>query len=173
MAATHPETALVPFIRGELTGAERNRVAEHLERCGQCRESAESFRLMLAELAAQLDELPAPEWGAYRAQLRRKLAARNQPRERWWRIPSFGWAAGTAAAAAAVALVLWLAVPGFRPSAPPVEQLALEQQEDIADVGLLRNYPVVQRLDLLENYDVIEHLDELQPPAKPNHAMRS
>ncbi len=172
MAATHPETALVPFIRGELTGTERNRVAEHLERCGQCRESAESFRLMLAELAARLDELPAPDWTAYRAELRRKLAARNEPRERWWRVPAFGWA-GLGVAVAAAALALWLAVPGFRPAAPPVEQLAFEQQADIADVGLLRNYPVVQRLDLLENYDVIEHLDELQPAAKPSNEMRS
>jgi anti-sigma factor RsiW len=170
MAATHPETALVPFIRGELAGAERERVAEHLERCGQCRESAESFRFMLAELATRLDELPTPDWSIYRAQLRRKLAERNEPRERWWR-PAFGWA-GLAAAAAAAALALWFVVPGFHPSAPPEDQLAFEQP-DVADVGLLRNYAVVQHLDLLENYDVIDHLDELRPAAKPNNEMRS
>ncbi len=173
MAATHPETALVPFIRGELTGGERDRVADHLERCGECRASAESFRATLAELAARIDELPAPEWTAYRAELRRKLAARNQPRERWWQWrPAFGWA-GMAAAAAIAALALWFAVPGFHGSAPSEDQLAMEQPVDVADVGLLRNYPVVQRLDLLENYDVIEHLDELAPAAKPSHEMRS
>lgn len=170
MALTHPETALVPFIRGELAGAELNRVAEHLERCGQCRESAESFRLMLGELATRIDELPTPDWTVYRAQLRRKLAARNEPRERWWR-PAFGWA-GLAAAAAAAALALWFAVPGFRQPAPSEDQLAFEQP-DVVDVGLLRNYPVVQRLDLLENYDVIDHLDELRPAPKPSHEMRS
>jgi len=170
MAATHPETALVPFIRGELAGTERDNIAQHLERCEQCRESAESFRSLLADLATRLDELPTPEWGVYRAQLRRKLAARNQPRERMWR-PAFGWA-GLVAAAAAAALALWFVVPGFHPSAPSEDQLAFEQP-DVVDVGLLRNYAVVQRLDLLENYDVIDHLDELRPAPKPNDEMRS
>jgi hypothetical protein len=44
---------------------------------------------------------------------------------------------------------------------------------DVADVGLLRNYGVVKRLDLLENYDVIEHLDELRPAPKASDAVRS
>jgi len=172
MPATHPETALVPHLRGELAGAERERVAAHLQGCAQCRESAESFRSLLAELAARIDELPTPEWSAYRAQLRRKLAERSEPRERWWR-PGLLWG-GFAVAAATAALAIWLTVPGLRHSAPSAEQLAFEQQQmDIADVGLLRNYGVVQRLDLLENYDVIEHLDELRPPAGPSHAVRS
>ena len=32
------------------------------------------------------------------------------------------------------------------------------------DLGLIRNYPVVEHLDLLEDLDVIEHLDEVAPP---------
>jgi anti-sigma factor RsiW len=177
MAATHPETALVPYLRGELTGAERELVAGHLERCGQCSEAAQSFRSLLADLAVQVEELPTPEWTAYRSELRRKLAARNQPRAQWWRPafewwrPGFGWA-GLAAAAAAAVLALWFTVPGFHQSAPPEDQLALEQQMAVTDVGLLRNYGVVKRLDLLENYDVIEHLDELRPAAKPSDAVR-
>jgi len=173
MAVNHPETALVPYIRGELTDAERLSIAEHLERCGQCRESAESFRSLLAELSSRIEELPTPEWNAYRAELRRKLAARNEPRPAWWRL-AFGWAGLATAAAAAVALALWLAVPGWRHSAPSEDQLAFEpQMEEVTDVGLLRNYGVVQRLDLLENYDVIEHLDELRPERKPSDAVRS
>jgi anti-sigma factor RsiW len=171
MAATHPETTLVPYLRGELSGAERERVAGHLERCGQCLEAAESFRSLLAELATRVDELPTPEWNAYRAELRRKLAARNEPRLQWWR-PGFGWA-GLAAAAAAAVLALWFTVPGMRHSTPPDDQLALVQQMDVTDVGLLRNYGVVTRLDLLENYDVIEHLDQLRPAPKPSDAVRS
>ncbi len=38
------------------------------------------------------------------------------------------------------------------------------------DVGLLRDYPVVERLDMLENYDVIEHLDELSPAPPQTNA---
>ena len=53
-----------------------------------------------------------------------------------------------------------------------MDQLAMEQQMSAADVGLLRNYGVVEKLDLLENYDVIEHLDEL-PSSDNNHDTRS
>lgn len=171
MAANHPETALVPFIRNELAAIERERVAGHLEGCPQCREEAESLQSTLTKLSTRLDELPTPDWTAYRAELRRKLAARTQPRARWWN-SSVGWAS-FGVAAAAVALALWFVVPGFRPSAPPEDQLALEQQLNVTDVGLLRNYGVVERLDLLENYDVIEHLDELKPAAQPGNAVRS
>jgi anti-sigma factor RsiW len=177
MPVVHPETALAPYLRGELTGPERERVAAHLESCGQCRESADSFRALLAELASRLDELPAPPSG-YRAELRRKLDARLERRSwrspaSWWS-PAYGWA-GLATATAA-ALALWLTLPGLRPSPPAPgddDQIALEQQMAVTDVGLLRNYGVVQSLDMLENYDVIEHLDELRPAPKPSDAVRS
>ena len=172
MAATHPETALVPFIRGELSGAERDRIAHHLDDCGRCREAAESFQSLLAELPARVEELPTPEWTMYRAQLRRKLAARLEPRLRWWQT-GLGWASLATAGAALAALVLWFAIPGFHAPAPAVDELALEQPMDVADVGLLRNYAVVERLDLLENYDVIEHLDEIKPAPQGGNAVRS
>jgi anti-sigma factor RsiW len=175
MAVTHPETALVPYVRGELSGRERDSVAHHLEGCGQCRESAESFRSLLGELSARIEELPTPEWTAYRAQLRRKLAQRLEPRPRWWQLPA-AWAS-LATAAAVAALALWFMVPSLRHAAPPEDQLAMEQQMEVADtdadVGLLRNYGVVERLDMLENYDVIAHLDELKPAPQPSNAVRS
>ncbi len=173
MAVSHPETALVPYIRGELSGAERELVAAHLAGCEQCRESAQSFGALLSELSSRIDELPVPHWGAYRSELRRKLEAHKQRRLKWWR-PVYGWGAGLTAAAAA-ALALWLAVPGLNnPSnEPPGDQLALEQQMGVTDVGFLRNYDVVQQLDLLENYDLIEHLDELRPMPKSSDALRS
>ena len=40
MITRHPETALVPYMRGELEGEERARVARHLEGCASCREAA-------------------------------------------------------------------------------------------------------------------------------------
>jgi hypothetical protein len=181
MPATHPDTALVPFMRGELSGAERERIAGHLEGCAQCRQEAESFQSLLAELSGRLDELPTPDWSIYRAQLRDKLAERLQPRTPWWQL-SFGWA-GLAMGAAAAAIALWLVVPGLRHGGSTQDQLALVQPQDqlalmqpmeVADVGLLRNYGVVERLDLLENYDVIEHLDEIKPAApQPGNAARS
>src|SRR5208337_4701631 len=175
MAATHPETALVPFIRGELGGAERDRIAHHLDDCVRCRDAAESFRSLLAELPARVEELPTPEWTVYRAEIRRKLAARPQPRLRWWQT-GLGWASLATAGAALAALVLWFAIPGLHGPAPAVDELAMEQPmdvADVADVGLLRNYGVVERLDLLENYDVIEHLDEIKPVPQGSNAVRS
>jgi anti-sigma factor RsiW len=174
MAVTHPETALVPYIRGELSGRERDTVASHLERCGQCRDSAESFRSLLGELSARIEELPTPEWTAYRAELRRKLAQRLEPRPRWWQLP-VGWAS-LATAAAVAAIALWFVVPNLRHPALPEDQIAMQQMEVAdtdADVGLLRNYGVVERLDMLENYDVIAHLDELKPAPQPSNAEQS
>jgi anti-sigma factor RsiW len=169
MSSGHPETALVPYLRGELTGGERERVARHLEQCARCRESAESFGSLLAELSSRVDELPAPEWTAYRAQLRRKLAARLE-RPRWWR--PVQWAA-LGAGAALAALMVWVIAVGRPQATAPIDQFAAEPDVEIADVGLLRNYGVIQHLDLLENYDVIEHLDQLGPGAHPNHDARS
>ncbi|MGO9061282.1 MAG: anti-sigma factor family protein [Candidatus Binataceae bacterium] len=171
MAANHPETALVPFVRGELTGTERERVAGHLERCQRCRQEAESFRSLLVDLSGRLDELPTPDWTVYRAQLRRKLAEHLEPRAPWWRF-GVGWAS-LATVAAAAAITLWLVIPRGPYTVPSEEQVAFEQPTDVADVGLLRNYAVVERLDLLENYDVIEHLDELKPASRPGDAARS
>ena len=164
MAARHPEEALVPFLRGELDAAERDRVGRHLAQCTQCRESADSFAAMLARLPSQLDQLPTPEWTAYRAELRRKLAAREEPR-RWHAGPIW---ASLAAGAAAAAVAVWLVILPHHRSAPMMEQFAMEQPIDAADVGLLRNYAVVERLDLLENYDLIEHLDEVTAPTQDN-----
>jgi anti-sigma factor RsiW len=167
----HPETELVPFLREELNADERARVQHHLDGCEHCRQSMNELAETIRRVSARLDELPTPEWSAYRRELRLKLAARTEYRVRWWR-PALAWAslATAGVAVAALALVFWMhpSTPG---SSPGVDQLAMEQPETV-DVGLLRNYGVVEKLDLLENYDVIEHLDEL-PPAEQTNGTRS
>jgi anti-sigma factor RsiW len=172
MPVTHPETELVPFVRGELNAAERDRVQHHLDGCGQCRESMDTLAATMRRVAARLEELPTPEWSTYRRELRLKLAQRTEARSRWWR-PGVVWAALATAGVGIAALILALSM---RPSAPGVtpgmDQLALEQPAEPVDVGLLRDYPVVEHLDLLENYDVIEHLDQI-PAAEHNHDTRS
>ena len=164
---SHPETELVPFLREELSAEERARVRAHLDDCEHCRDSMNELAATMQRVSARLEELPTPEWNAYRRELRLKLAARTERRARWWR-PAFVWTslATAGVAAAALALVLWMrpATPG---AAPGVDQLAMEQPETV-DVGLLRNYGMVEKLDLLENYDVIEHLDELPSAAQSN-----
>jgi predicted anti-sigma-YlaC factor YlaD len=166
----HPESALIPYLRGELSGQERERVAAHLEECESCRRAADSFARALRELDSRVEELPTPQWPAYRSELRAKLALREEARARWWR-PAIGWASVAGACAVLVLVVALHLRP--RTSSPTLDQLATEEVMAHVDVGLLREYPVVERLDMLENYDVIENLDQLAPPLQPNDATRS
>jgi anti-sigma factor RsiW len=168
---SHPEIELAPFLRGELKAQERDRVQHHLDDCEQCRESMDELAATMHRVAARLEELPTPEWSAYRRELRLKLAQRAESRARWWR-PNVAWASLAGAGIAVAALILAMVMRPSMPGAPEVDQLALEQPETV-DVGLLRNYAVVERLDLLENYDVIEHLDELPSSSEQNHDSRS
>jgi anti-sigma factor RsiW len=182
MAGIHPETELIPYLRGELSADDRARVGAHLEGCAQCSESAEASSAILSNLAQVVEGVRDPDWAEYRGELKRKLRASQASsaslRGRWrlrradLRLPVFGGWPSMAMGAAAVAL-LAIAIVMHRgagsPPAPGVDQLELQQELSSTDVGLLANYHVVENLDLLENYDVIEHLDELEPENPQNH----
>lgn len=171
MPGAHPETELVPFLRGELSAEERERVQHHLNGCAQCRESIEGLGATMQRVASRIEELPVPEWSAYRRELRLKLARRKE-RAGWWR-PGIVWGSLATAGVGVAALILAFTMrPTSSEVTPGVDQLALEQAPEGADQGLLRNYPVVEHLDLLEDYDVIEHLDQL-PGAANQHDTRS
>jgi len=168
MLPTHPEIELVPFLRGELNAEERSRVQHHLDGCAQCRDATGALAATMRLVSARVEELPAPEWNAYRRELRLKLAARKDARARWWR-PSLLWPSLATAGVGIAALILALSMrPSPQAGAPEVDLLAMEQPADAVDVELLRNYPVVEKLDLLEDYDVIEHLDQVAPPDHNN-----
>jgi anti-sigma factor RsiW len=181
MADIHPETELIPYLRGELSADERARVGAHLEGCAQCRKSADASSAILSDLALALDNVREPDWTDYRAELKRKLRARQAGsaslRGRWLsrradvRLPVFGWPSMAMGAAAVAVLMIALVMHrgSGSPPAPGVDQLELQQELSSADVGLLANYHVVEHLDLLENYDVIEHLDELGPGDRPTN----
>ena len=185
MPGIHPETEIVPYLRGELSADERARVGSHLEGCAQCRESAQASSAMLSNLARIIDDVREPDWAKYRGELKRKLRASEARsasltgRWRWRRedvrLPVLGWpsmAMGVAAVAVlAIALVMHRGSAGLQ--APGVDQLELQQELSSTDVDLLANYHVVEHLDLLENYDVIEHLDELGPGDRHNHETSS
>ncbi len=173
MTAKHPETELVPYLRGELNASERVQVERHLEQCLQCRKWAVSAAAILSQVAASVNDVRAPEWTNYRADLGRKLRAvangRRVAQGTWWRT-GFGWPSiAVTAAAAAVLTIALVAHRGAGVSAPGVDQLEMPPEMSGADVGLLANYRVVEHLDLLENYEVIEHLDDLAPGDSQNH----
>ena len=77
MAEIHPETELIPYLRGELSADERARIGAHLEGCAQCRASVDASSAILTSLARVVDEVRDPDWTAYRAELTRKLRARQ------------------------------------------------------------------------------------------------
>jgi anti-sigma factor RsiW len=171
MSAIHPETGLIPFLRGELSGREGERIAAHLDGCAECRALADELARTLKLVARQVEELPAPEWTVYRAELRRKLAAREAREPRWWQ-SIYVLSGMVTAGVAAVALLTVVAIHRGNEAPPGVDQIALA---DAPDLGLVRNYPMVERLDMLndDNYDVIEHLDELTPPSPTNEVRHS
>lgn len=153
----HAETAIVPYLRGELDDAERRAVEAHLAACADCRAVADDFSAVLATLAAE-PEPPAVHWGAYRAELRGKLDARRGRRTtaaRWWPV-------SLALSGALAGVLVFVAFDtGREPRTAemtPVEEAVIGGRLD-----LLRQYSVVERLDLLEDLEVIRHLDGLEP----------
>lgn len=181
MITWHPETALVPYLRGELDGEEQARVARHLESCASCREAADSAATAMRELARRVEDVPIPDPATYRAGLYRKLHARADRGKRepgWWRPRIVGLSLGAFGAVAAALMLIFVMRQGARVG-PPIDQLAAQEstmQEAAmtgADVGLLRDYPMVEHLEMLENYDLIAHLDEVPPSAPANDENRS
>jgi predicted anti-sigma-YlaC factor YlaD len=185
MITRHPETALVSYLRCELSGEEQTSVARHLESCASCREAAEGAAAAIRELARRVQDVPAPDPASYRAELYRKLdtrgelAARGNAEPRWWRRRIVGFSLGSLGAAVAALILIFVMRQGARVAPPSIDQLAMQEgtMRDAAltgaDVGLLRDYPMVEHLDLLENYDVIAHLDEVSPSAPANDENRS
>jgi anti-sigma factor RsiW len=173
MATVHPETEIVPYLRGELSADERARVRAHLDECAQCRESAQASSAILSNLAQVVDDVREPDWALYRSELKRKLRDAQTARGRRWadfQRPLLRWPSMAIGAAAVAVLAIAIVMHrGAGTQAPGVDQLEMEQELSSADVGMLANYPVVEHLDLLENYDVIEHLDELGPENRQNN----
>ena len=155
MTEPHVETALVPYLRDELTGEERRHVENHLGACESCRTAAGDFQAILARLADTPPPVADPHWGRYRAELRARLeASGRKPRVRWLRpLPI----ALTAAAAAAVVLTLTIGLRG----GPNGDFAALDDATLATRLDIIDNRAIVERLDLLEDLDVIHDLDRL------------
>src|SRR5262245_3709010 len=152
--AKHPDTELVPYLRGELAPAERERVERHLGECPDCRQDTDLLRELLEHVARSVGRLPEVNWARYRAELREKLEARRAPRAWWW------WRPVPMALSASVAGILLLVAvwTGYQMTGEPFTP---EQASLGSELGLLQEYQVVDQLDLLEDLDVIRNLDGL------------
>src|SRR5438445_10782154 len=87
MDGRHPERDLVPYLRGELAAADRERVDRHLVACARCRAATGGYRGLLDDLARSAPPAPAVRWGRYRAAVRERI-------ERRTRRPAEGWSSG-------------------------------------------------------------------------------
>ena len=152
----HPETELIALVSGELVGRAHDRVARHLEACPACRAARDEVRRALGALRRSAPQPPALDGPRYRAELRRKLAARQEraAARAWWR-----WPVPLALSAGLTGVLLFLAVHGGFPPAGRVDRLASQEAAIARRLDLLRNYRLVERLDLLEDFDILRSLD--------------
>ena len=162
MRPEHAEREIIPYLRGELTAPDRERIDAHLKICADCRREAETSRQLLENLERSVPAPPEIHWGRYRAELRAKVEQRTgraRGARRWWLRP------GPVALSAALAgVVLLLTVQGgFHHETVKTDLIAFEELVLGRRLDLLRRYEVVERLDLLEDFDVIQHLDGLSP----------
>jgi len=152
----HPEIELIALVRGELVGRDHDRVVDHLQACATCRDTRDDIRRTLEALRASAPEAPELHGPRYRAELRRKLEARqDQAASRaWWR-----WPVPLALSAGLTGMLLFLAVHGGFPTSQPGQIPASEEAAIARRLDLLRNYRLVERLDLLEDFDILRSLD--------------
>ena len=153
--AKHPDDDLVPYLRGELPPAERERVARHLAECPDCQQDTEVLRDLLGNLAHAIGQPPAVSWARYRAELREKLEARRG-RTVWWRRPM-----PMALSASLAGVLLLVAVWGGRQISRTGEPIGPDEVVIGQELGLLQDLRTVERLDLLEDFEVLRNLDGL------------
>src|SRR5713101_994265 len=131
--AKHPDTDLVPYLRGELPPADRERIARHLEECPDCRQDTEQLRDLLGQLSRSIGQPPGVNWAHYRAELRETLEARRGRRVGGWRPAPLVLSASVAGA-----LVLLHAVWGGRERATGSHPFAPEEASIGRQFGLLQ-----------------------------------
>jgi anti-sigma factor RsiW len=150
----HPTTELIAYLTGGLSPEERAGLETHLAACADCRRERDGFTAVLADLRGSLPTVPEPRWGQWRAELRGRLQARHG---RWRWLRPFPLAVSAALAAAVLIVVLI----GNEQRASRPELAAMEEVAIGGRLELVREYPVLERLDLLENLELIDDLDRL------------
>lgn len=161
MKDIHVDELLVEHVRGELEGVEAARVDAHLAACAECRAAREEFAGLMADLARTAPPAPPIHWGAYRAELRRRLERGSSRDLGGWLLRP----ASALVAAAMVAVLVYAGLPGGL-RGPGVPDLLALDSVLASRLDMIARFEVVQQLDLLEDFNVINELDELPEPSK-------
>ncbi len=159
MNTAHVDELLVAHARGELEGAERARVEDHLRGCAACRESLAAFSGLIEELGATAPTVPPLHWGAYRAELRDKLERRAAPRATVW---AAVWRPAPALVAMGLlAALVYVGLPGGGRGSLTGDRIPFENLILASRLDMIAKLDVVQDLDVIEDFDVINQLDRL------------
>jgi anti-sigma factor RsiW len=162
MKDIHVDELLVEHVRGELEATEAARVDAHLAACAECRAARAQFAGLMADLARTAPPAPPIHWGAYRAELRRRLERGSSRDLGGWLLRP----ASALVAAAMVAVLVYAGLPGGLRSPGAPDPLALDSSVLASRLDMIARLDVVQQLDLLEDFNVINELDELPEPSK-------
>jgi len=118
----HDEFLLSRLLDGDLTGAEAAALRERIAHEPALREAYESLARVDRFLVGQTRALPDVDWRRFQARLMNRIESHRQP-ARVIRLPRWARVTMPFAVAAAVAWMLWLAVPPpvTGPSSEPIE----------------------------------------------------
>ena len=162
MAQGHLETELIAYLRDELAPEARLRARRHLDECPECAATLADYRELLEGLARSIPEPPAIHPGAYRAELRDRLQARQRGRRAWWRPP----VPLTLSASVAAAALLLVTLYSTRQPGDHRDLTAFEETAMGVRLEMIKEAPVVEKLDLLEDLEIIRQLDRVAPTAE-------
>jgi len=140
----HPRTELIPYLRSELSAAERDAVEAHLAACAMCRAERDAFADLLLDLRRSVPETPAIDWARWRVELRARLPRRAR---RPWLAP-LPLGAAAVALAAALVLAVW---PGVERSVSPPPDLVAFEMDRVEPLAA----------ELPDDIDLIVQLDRL------------
>jgi hypothetical protein len=154
---SHYQALLWAAVHGELPPAERPALNDHLTGCSACRQEKERLTQLLQTAKAAL--APPERSSAEQADLTRAIRsalAADRGRQNGWRrflpSPGFWRLPALAAAGAAVAVLIWLALPGVQPQ-PPLHTTASPAQEAPA---------LFEDIEILNNLEMLEELEDIQ-----------
>lgn len=148
---------LVLYYYGECSGAERDKLENHLEGCAGCRGFLEELRKLLP-LTATTDQPPELFWKNYSEEMHRKLSAVEPALPWWkslislshpWRVPAFA----TAIVLISV-LVLTLTKQSWHSRQAP-----LQERDFQGILGNTENLEFFKSLEFLESMDLLEETE--------------
>lgn len=152
------EEDLVLYYYGENSGADRQRIAEHLSACVRCRVFVDDLQRLLPQMADQSEEMPQSFWDSYYRETVAKLAEQEE-RKYWWRswfAPARGWMVPAFGTVGVVVLVVGLLF-GKGNLGSFMERSPVKiPQEILVDSNQLEFF---KSMDILESLDHLEQQD--------------